>query len=279
MPAPVELDPNASALAHFGVELRKWRQRRTKTQDDLASHANVTRALVSHFENARRQPTRTFVEAIDAFLDAGGALLAVWELVERSGSPEWFRGWIDAEQAASVLSQWAPTLFPGLLQTAAYARAVFLGRPRTPVEGIERAIAARVRRGQLLVGDDAPIYSAVLDWSVLDRHIGGPEVMSGQLSYLVDLYSAHRSITLQVLPADATTMVGYGGAFGLARTRSGAQTGYEDSVSRGRVLREQAEIAELEERYHLLRGHALSVVESMKIIREKAEQWQQQAFR
>ena len=73
---------------------------------------------------------------------------------------------------------------PGLLQTQEYARAVvLLGHgARRPAE-IDRRVALRMQRQQLLTGRTPPQLWAVVDEAALRRPIGGAEVMRDQLEH------------------------------------------------------------------------------------------------
>ena len=48
-------------------------------------------------------------------------------------TPTWFQDWLEAEGEAQSLRIWSPTVVPGLLQTAGYARALFPAG--TPAQG------------------------------------------------------------------------------------------------------------------------------------------------
>ncbi len=61
--------------------------------------------------------------------------------------PRWFEDWLNAEREATTLRIWQPLLVPGLLQTAYYARALFLGGLLNPTEdAIDQLVAARLAR-------------------------------------------------------------------------------------------------------------------------------------
>jgi hypothetical protein len=49
-------------------------------------------------------------------------------LARRADGPveSWFAEWLEKEIAAQMIRAWSPVLFPGLLQTGDYARALFM---------------------------------------------------------------------------------------------------------------------------------------------------------
>jgi len=108
--------------------------------------------------------------------------------------------YVGLEAEATAISDFQSSVVPGLLQTADYARAGHEGAmPRLSSEEIERRIEAKLTRQALLVQDDPPAFSAVLDEAVLHRMVGGPAVMSAQLGRLVEAANQPK-VTIQVIP-------------------------------------------------------------------------------
>jgi Domain of unknown function (DUF5753) len=87
--------------------------------------------------------------------------------------------------------------------SAAHARTVLRAYYRSePPEQIERRVKLRMARQQLVIEQtNTPIW-AVLDESVLRRHIGPAELMQAQYRRLLEL-SEKNNITIQILPFDA----------------------------------------------------------------------------
>jgi transcriptional regulator with XRE-family HTH domain len=111
--------------------------------------------------------------------------------------------YVGLESAAVTISDYEPGVFPALLQTPAYARAVHEGAmPRLSPAVIEQRIESRRIRQEVLERDDPPRLAAVIDEAVLHRPVGGPAVMRAQLERVVEA-SALPHVTLQVLPYSA----------------------------------------------------------------------------
>jgi transcriptional regulator with XRE-family HTH domain len=72
---PNPLDPTASHAARLGAKLRTLREARGLTLQALGDLISYTPQYVSEVERAKTPPTRTFIAACDAALDAHGALL------------------------------------------------------------------------------------------------------------------------------------------------------------------------------------------------------------
>ncbi|MDX3576318.1 MULTISPECIES: helix-turn-helix transcriptional regulator [unclassified Streptomyces] len=115
--------------------------------------------------------------------------------------PGWFSMHVSLEGAAALIRQYEPHFVPGLLQTEDYARGVLksgaIGQTRP--EDIERLVALRIQRQDLLTREDAPRLWVVMDETVLRRPAGGPEVMRAQIDKLLEA-AALPNVTLQVAP-------------------------------------------------------------------------------
>ncbi|MDQ0683082.1 transcriptional regulator with XRE-family HTH domain [Streptomyces achromogenes] len=115
--------------------------------------------------------------------------------------PGWFSMHVSLEGAAALIRQYEPHFVPGLLQTEEYARGVLksgaIGQTRP--EDIERLVALRIQRQDLLTREDAPRLWVVMDETVLRRAVGGPEVMRAQIDKLLETAELP-NVTLQVAP-------------------------------------------------------------------------------
>lgn len=66
-------------------------------------------------------------------------------------------------------------------------------------EEIERKVAVRATRGQLLTSDEPPEFWAVLNEAVIRRVAGGSSVLREQLSHIAEMAKLPH-VTVQVLP-------------------------------------------------------------------------------
>jgi transcriptional regulator with XRE-family HTH domain len=69
------LDPNSSALAFFGSELKRLRELAGLTQGELAEKVQFALATVSAYETAKRVPPSDFAERADEALHADNHLI------------------------------------------------------------------------------------------------------------------------------------------------------------------------------------------------------------
>ncbi|MGP3911740.1 helix-turn-helix domain-containing protein [Nonomuraea sp. 10N515B] len=262
-----ELDPGASPLALFGAEMRRLREKKGITQEEIADYTHVSKSLVSQIENAKRTPQWDFTEQVEKLLDLKGELLRLLPLVIKTG-PTWFRQWPKIEAVAHNLRTWQPLVIPGLLQTRSYARAILRGQPGISDERVDEATEARLARQVVFDRPEPPMYAAVIDEIVLARPIGGAEVMREQLDHLLKLLT-HPCITLQVVPMAAVPTIGLLGGFVIAQLSHGPDTVYLDSAADGEVTDREDRVRTVNLRFDAIRAYARPVNETADVIREK----------
>lgn len=127
--------------------------------------------------------------------------------------PRWFEGYLSLESEAARLFAYESEVVPGLLQTEEYAAEIVRHSPYTPLPD-EAARAAELRRARQvrLIGPDPVHLDVVINEGALLRVVGGPEVMRGQLSRLVEA-AGLSNVVLRVLPFAAGAHPGVDGSF------------------------------------------------------------------
>lgn len=129
----------------------------------------------------------------------------------------WFQSYLGLEASASMIRSYEVQFVPGLLQTADYARSVILlAHSSTPDDDVERRVALRMRRQELLTTKDSPLLWVVIDEGVLRRPIGGVGVMRGQIEHLREV-SKHPNVRIQIVPFDVGGHAAAGGSFTILR--------------------------------------------------------------
>ncbi|MEU6813202.1 helix-turn-helix transcriptional regulator [Streptomyces sp. NPDC046831] len=101
---------------------------------------------------------------------------------------------------------------PGLLQTEAYARALFASRvPQLPPQELELRVRHRMQRRTII--ENAPLvpYVAVVHEAALRMRVGGRATSRGQLARLLELSEADH-ITVRVVPFDLESFSDIGSA-------------------------------------------------------------------
>ncbi|MFC8664564.1 MULTISPECIES: helix-turn-helix domain-containing protein [Streptomyces] len=181
----------------LGKRLRHLREQAGVSFEDAARAIEVTPLTVRRIEKAEvglripyvRELLHTYGvpdSEVDDFLAlAREANRPGWWYSYRDVLPEWFSAYVSLESEASVIRLYEPHYVPGLLQTHDYVAALMhIGFPNETKEEIDRRVALRLKRQDLLAKSDAPAVWAVLDETVLRRPVGGAEVMRAQIDRL-----------------------------------------------------------------------------------------------
>ncbi len=269
-----EIDGTASPLAFYGAELRRARMEAGLSQDQLGQRIGYSGTMVGKIETGERAPSEDMAERCDEALGTKGLLVRVYDLARRwdGGYPSWFAGWIDRERTATSLGWWEPLLVPGLVQTANYARALFIAWQSgdTTDDDLEELVAARLERQGIFDRPKPPEAWLIIDETVLHRRVGDVKTTYEQLVHLAAM-AKRPNITIQVLPADAGAHVGLLGAFAIA-TGNGADTVYMESPDEGQTTESPAVAAKLTKIFNILRGEALPRAASRELITRVAEE-------
>jgi Domain of unknown function (DUF5753)/Helix-turn-helix domain len=131
-----------------------------------------------------------------------------------------YRDFVAYENEATHITVYQALQIPALLQTPAYARAVTssVAGKKPDDHQLQNLIDVRMRRQSELLarmrGGEPPELVAILDGAVLERRIGGSEVLAGQLDHLVEM-SHHDHIRLVVVPLRNGVHPSLGGVFEL----------------------------------------------------------------
>jgi transcriptional regulator with XRE-family HTH domain len=192
-------------------ELRQQRERKGLTLDQAARQLDMSKSNLSRIENAqigiKPRDVRAALALYGVTGDDAEALVEIARGAQQRGwwqnysgvLPEWFEFYVGLEAEASTVRTYEAESVPGLLQTEAYAREMFL--LTAGAAEVEKKVAARIHRQDLLRQDSTQL-SAVLNEAVLQRPVGGATVMGEQLAHLADL-SELPNVTVQVLPFTA----------------------------------------------------------------------------
>lgn len=268
MPPRRQRPKESPALIAFGGQMRRMREAKGITQQSIADHTNISKAQVSRIENGTRRATRSCVEQVDRLLRADGALVKLWDDLNRNGHPVplWF-DWPKIEAEAAVLVSWEPMLIAGLVQTPAYASALLRGN--------EEAVAARLSRQELLAGRPGhtpPDLVLLVDEQALRRPVGTPETMREQLEHLLEL-SLLPNITVQVV-LESGEHDGNTGAFTIATMDDRSEVAYIETAIHAITTDDPTDLAVLTRTLIALRSRTLTEDMSRELIRKVVqERW------
>ncbi|WP_405797794.1 helix-turn-helix domain-containing protein [Streptomyces sp. NBC_01506] len=278
MPGPKKLDPSSSPRALLGAELRHARERAGMTQEALGAPLFVSGAFIGQLEGGTRRMQREYAVKLDEILDTAGFFERNCNAATKSKYPDHFADAAEAEAIATAIKEYAPLLIPGLLQTEAYARAVFRAyQPTAPEEVIDQLVEARLERARLLSDPTTPLFWGILDEATLRRQVGGPAVMAEALRQVAALARRYR-IIVQVLPFSAGAHMALEGALKLMSFSDAPPLAYLQSMGSGQLLDDPASVARYELTYDLLGADALSPRKSLALIEQLAEDYDHEAL-
>jgi len=255
------------------------------TQGEVAERTNYALSTVSAYETGRLIPSADFAERADEVFgtddtdettgEKNGDLTRLQRLVERVSVRPWFRDRVEVERKAVEIKQYDSYQVIGLLQTEAYARAVIsAGRPRMSEEEIERAVAVRMTRQQILERDDdlpadqdnTPRLWAIVDEGALLRVVGSPEIMREQRDYLLNM-AQRPNVTIQVIPFSEGATCAYGRAFTILTSNNGSSVVYLEDLIDAHYVRTRDEVAQFALKFDHLRSNALTDHKSLRLIK------------
>jgi DNA-binding XRE family transcriptional regulator len=271
-------DPRSDLGAWLGEELRGARaDAGYKSQDQLARELGFDRTVIVKAESGSRPPSEDVAAKIAEKFPglANGLYVHLAGIARKSNGPipGWFADWLTREREATSIRIWQPIIVPGLLQTAGYARALFIGeRSNLGDDALDELVGARLARQRIFDKPEPPHLWVVLDEAVLHRLIGTPKTTHDQLVHLVDM-SERSYILIQVVPASVGAHAGLACAFMIGSVDGEPDVllfeAVEDqTIKDAEVIRKAAVV------FDLVRGDTLSRSASQDLILEVAnEQW------
>ncbi|MGW0939677.1 helix-turn-helix domain-containing protein [Streptomyces sp. NPDC002666] len=279
MPGPRKLDPSSSPRALLGAELRHRREDAGLSQTDLGAPLFVSGSFIGQLESGVRRMQMDQAEKFDEVLGADGFFVRNCAALKKSKYPEHFAEAAEAEARAEAIREYAPQLVPGLLQTEAYARAVFrAGLPTATESAIDELVAARLERAQLLTDPTVPMLWVVLDEAVLRRMVAGPATMAATLRHITGLMHRHRVIA-QVLPFSTGAHMALEGSLKLMAFADAPPLAYLQGLGTGQLQDDPASVRQYELTYDLVVASAISPAASLALIESVAEDYDHEAQR
>ncbi|MFD4629062.1 Scr1 family TA system antitoxin-like transcriptional regulator [Streptomyces sp. NPDC058284] len=254
-------------LKAFGAVLKSFRKRAGYTQESLAPEIGYSAHFIASVEQGRRFPPPRFVDQCEVALDAFGTLrLAANQLSRQRGLASWFRQWAQLEQEAVALSTYECRLIPGLLQTRAYARTLFVNQlPPLGDDQIEAQLEARIERQQLLTERPNTAYSFILEEHLFLRRVGGHAVTMELIDHVLGL-AERRNIEVQVMPVVRESHAGLHGPIRLLETPEHRWCAYSEGQRSGQFISNPHEVSVLQMRYARMRAQALTFEDSVSLL-------------
>lgn len=264
----------ANGLEWFGNELEEALRHSGKTGAALAAFTGYKPPYVSKVKNGQALASSEFAEGCDRFFNTSGYFVRMLARIASYGHPEWFVPYLRLEERAAQVLDFSAYLIMGILQTPAYAEALFrAAHPRDTDLVIKEKIGLRLQRRNVLERSDPPLLWVILDESCLRREVGGRAVMLGQTEHLLTVAQTP-NVTVQVLPFDSGapsaaepfTLLTFGGD-------GQSPVLYSEAQGLGRVIDSAGVVATGTERYERLRADALSPEKTLHALREAIKEY------
>ncbi|MFD5748003.1 helix-turn-helix transcriptional regulator [Streptomyces sp. NPDC059255] len=263
-----ELDPQSGPLAAFGERLRRLREERGWTQDELADRTEYSASHISGVETGSRNPTVKFAASADRAFGTGEALTRQGAAARNSAILDGFPDFVEHEGRASEIRLFELGIVPGLFQTREYAEAITAGAVRRGAiteQQAEERLTLLSRRQALIARTPPPQLYVLLDESCIRQRVGGPRVLAEQLGHLLEVADMPNTV-VQVAPFELGERRSFDSPVTLATLPDGSCMAYAESVHSGRLERDTRLVRPIFTAYHQLQAEALSQRESVAMV-------------
>ena len=264
----------------LSAQLRKYRERKKLTAVKAGAALGWPQQKISKIESGeqKRVPAAELDRLLDLYkVDDQNEREALHECARLAKERGWWSkykeafpgGLPDFEAEASVIRTYECQVIPGLLQTPAYAEAIFRAYKLRSGEEIKQLVKARMERQHILNQVDPPDYRAVIDEAALRRVVGSSEVMSQQLRHLTHMAARH-NIDIYVLPFSEGAHPATVGSFVIMDFSDpmDGSIGYVEMPTSSAYVEEAHELAELNTIFAGAQGAAMSPVRSLAFIND-----------
>ncbi|MBZ4018159.1 helix-turn-helix domain-containing protein [Streptomyces purpurogeneiscleroticus] len=268
----------------LGQELRRLRELKGMTAEEVAERLLVSQSKISRLENGRRSISQRDVRDLCGVYEVEDHRIvdSLMQMAKDSRQQGWWHAfgdipysvYIGLETEAASLRVYESLLVPSLLQTPGYAEAVIPGTvPELAPDQLDKRIQVRMRRQERVSDPHTPLRLwVVLDESALRRVVGSHLIMREQLEHLVEI-SKLPHVTVQVLPYDTGAHAGMSGTFSILEFDDAADSSvvYIEGVTSDLYLEKTNDVHKYTIMYEHLRAQALNADQSREFIAEAAK--------
>lgn len=270
-------DPSALRWL-IGNELRQARISSGHTQSAAGKTLGCSHSKINYLEIGRNQQHPEEVTTLLRFYGVDAAHIdrlaslagrsdhGTWWAPFSDVVPDWMRTFVGLEGLAATEFMYEPLALPGLLQTPEYAESLLVNNLRVSAVDAERVVKLRMERKRRLLDQDAPLhFRTVIEESVLDRLVGGADVMAAQLDHLLEL-GQRDNITLHVMPLSVAVHDGLDGEFSVLEFDQARSVGYIEYPNGAIYVQDEDQVSAYRKAADRLRSAALTEAESRDAI-------------
>ncbi|MFF3454614.1 helix-turn-helix domain-containing protein [Streptomyces sp. NPDC002730] len=270
----------------LGQELRRLRELKGMTAEEVAERLLVSQSKISRLENGRRSISQRDVRDLCGVYEVEDHRIvdSLMQMAKDSRQQGWWHAfgdipysvYIGLETDAASLRVYEPQVVPGLLQTRQYAEALIAGAlPESGTTDIEKRVSVRLRRQERINDAEHPLRLwVVVDEAALRRLVGDKQLMREQLEHLVEL-SQLPHVTVQVLPFDMGAHPGINGQYAILEfpDASDSSVVYIEGVTSDLYLEKANDVQKYSVMYEHLRAQALNVDQTRQFIADIAKDY------
>ncbi|MFJ3837041.1 helix-turn-helix domain-containing protein [Streptomyces sp. NPDC090054] len=266
-----ELNPERGPQAAFGARVRSWREERGWTQEFLGGRLGYSSTHVSAVETGRKVPTLRFSRSADEVFGTGQGEKSFereWREIRHGVLLEGFPEFLGYESRAVEIRLYEVGVIPGLLQTPEYSTVVTestVKRGAITADQAGERIAVIAARQAALLRTPPPVVFAVLDESCLRRPIGGPALMKGQLTRLLEFAELPNTV-LQIAPFEMGERRPLSLPVTVLTLPDRSIMSYAESAQRGHLERDNNSVVPMLTAYHQLQAEAHTQAASVAMI-------------
>jgi transcriptional regulator with XRE-family HTH domain len=256
-------DPLTHLGAFLGDQLRAIRvEAGYASQDEFAPAMRRDRSVIGKIETGEHPPSEAVLgDWLDLCSVTGRLRVTIEGLArvarfrEDPGQAQ-VEPFYEAEARAHTLRYWGPIIMPGIVQTPAYATALFKAIRYDEAKIAER-LKVRMARQAILERANPPDITIVLWEPVLTHQIGNSETMRDQIARLIAL-SDLPTVTIHVLPSEHGAVPGLGGAVQLAATDDAPELLLSDSLVEDQLTNHPEAVRRASSTFNSVRADALN---------------------
>ncbi|QIS18909.1 helix-turn-helix domain-containing protein [Nocardia terpenica] len=261
----------------IGHDLRVSREKAGMKQTEAAKVLGCNQPKINYLETGKTQQKpdevtallRAYgadVEHVDRIASlAGQADRTTWWAPFSDVLPDWFRTFVGLEGLARKQFVYRSKSIPGQMQTEKYATTLLEGGLQIALMDVPQVVQSRMAR-QRLTDDTHPLeIVVVIEEAVLDRLVGGPIVMRGQLQHLLDLMHLD-NVELHVMPTRVAVHDGIDDEFMLLDFDEAQSIGYLEFAAGALYVQDQDQVRLYKMMSERLCAVALSPSESADVI-------------
>ncbi|GGN61752.1 transcriptional regulator [Streptomyces albiflavescens] len=270
----------------LGQELRRLRELKGMTAEEVAERLLVSQSKISRLENGRRSISQRDVRDLCGVYEVDDHRIvdSLMQMAKDSRQQGWWHSfgdipysvYIGLETDAASLRAYEPQIVPGLLQTRPYAEALITGAlPETAPGDIDKRVQVRLKRQERISAPGNPLRLwAVVDEAALRRIVGSRLAMQEQLEHLVEM-SQLPHVTVQVLPFEVGAHPGLNGQYAILEFPDAADSSvvYIEGVTSDLYLEKANDVQKYSVMYEHLRAQSLNVDQSRQLIADIAKEY------